>query len=44
LMVSFCVGISLQTCCGRRGGFPQQINLRRGQGVGLVDEVAEGEL
>src|ERR1035438_2120038 len=27
-----------------RGGFPQEINLRRGQGVGLVDEVAEGAL
>jgi hypothetical protein len=27
-----------------RGGFPHEINLRRGQGVGLVDEVAEGAL
>src|ERR1017187_1674967 len=27
-----------------RGGLPQEINLRRGQGVGLVDEVAEGAL
>ncbi len=37
-------------CCGRRdghagrGGFPHENNLRRGQGVGLVDEVAEGPL
>jgi hypothetical protein len=27
-----------------RGGLPHQINLRRGQGAGLVDEVAEGAL
>src|ERR1039458_648479 len=27
-----------------RGGFPHEINLRRGQGVGLVDEVAERAL
>src|ERR1035438_4593510 len=27
-----------------RGGLPHQINLRRGQGVGLVDKVAEGAL
>lgn len=27
-----------------RGGLPHEINLRRGQGVGLVDEVAEGAL
>jgi hypothetical protein len=37
-------------CCGRRdghagrGGLPHENNLRRGQGVGLVDEVAEGPL
>ena len=27
-----------------RGGFPHEGDLRRGQGVGLVDEVAEGAL
>ena len=27
-----------------RGGLPHESNLRRGQGVGLVDEVAEGAL
>ena len=27
-----------------RGGLPQEINLPRGQGVGLVDEVAERTL
>ena len=27
-----------------RGGFPHELNLRRGQGVGLVCEVAEGAL
>ena len=27
-----------------RGGLPQQVDLRWGQGVGLVDEVAEGAL
>ena len=27
-----------------RGGFPREGNLRRGEGVGLVDEVAEGAL
>ena len=27
-----------------RGGFPHETNLRRGQGVGLLDEVAEGAL
>ena len=26
---------------GGRGGLPHEINLRRSQGVGLVDEVAE---
>ena len=37
-------------CCGRRGGhagrggFPHDNNLRRSQGVGLVDEVAAGAL
>jgi len=37
-------------CCGRRdghagrGGLPHENNLCRGQGVGLVDEVAEGPL
>ena len=29
---------------GMRGGFPHEFNLRRCQGVGLVDEVAEGAL
>ena len=39
-----------KSCCGRgdghagRGGFPHQLDFRRGQGVGLVDEVAEGVL
>ena len=38
------------SCCRRRdghagrAGFPHQLNLRRGQAVGLVDEVAEGGL
>jgi hypothetical protein len=27
-----------------RGGFPHQLNLRRGRAVGLVDEVAERAL
>ena len=27
-----------------RGGLPHQSNLRRGEGVGLVDKVAEGAL
>ena len=49
-IVSFCVAISVQACCRRRdghagrGGFPHEIDLRRGQGVGLVDEVEEGAL
>ena len=39
-----------KSCCGRRDGpagrgrFPYQTNLRRGQAVGLVDEVAERAL
>ena len=28
----------------RGGGFQHELNLRRGQAVGLVDEVAEGAL
>src|ERR1022692_3371245 len=39
-------GINRLLMCGHagRGGLPQESNLRRGQGVGLVDEVAEGAL
>ena len=39
-----------KSCCGRRdghagrGGLPHQGDLCRGEGVGLVDEVAEGAL
>jgi hypothetical protein len=39
-----------KSCCGRgdghagRGGFRHEINRRRSQAVGLVDEVADGVL
>lgn len=48
--VSWLWGIREKWCPGPRnghaegGGFPHEVNLRWGQGVGLVDEVAEGAL
>jgi|ERR1019366_1263372 hypothetical protein len=49
-LASIVVG-ETRSCCRRRsnkhagrGGFPHELNLGWGQGVGLVDEVAEGAL
>ena len=43
-LLSPCPYSGLGAGMGMRGGLPHQLNFRRRQGVGLVDEVAEGPL